>query len=220
MAPSPRRSSSGYVLNGHCSCNRTSPDSPRSCVWVGRRPGPLATRRPTRAGVFPACWCRSRGLHPTTAYAARRAATLTPVSGYTDAWLAVGRCQWGPRVGGPVASPPVLPRRRWAAGGGAQLPPPTRGGRRCGVARGRRCRRRAAAWSRMVLQEATTSVFLAGRFGRQRSFLLVALPPSLDGDVSLPTMHVATDAVVPSVVCSFCLVDDLWGLAPIFFSPA
>jgi len=126
----------------------------------------------------------------------------------------------GPQGGGASRLPARPPPPPVGGAGGAQLPPPTRGGRHCGVARGRRCRRRAVAWSRMVLQEATTSVFLVGRFGRQRSFLLVALPPSLDGDVSLPTMHVTTDAVVPSVVCSFCLVDDLWGLAPICFSPA
>ena len=195
MALSPCRSSSGYVLNGHCSCNRTSPDSPRSCVWVGLRPGPLATRRPTRAGVFPACWCRSRGLHPTTAYAARRAATLTPVSGYTDAWLAVGRCQWGPRVGGPVASPPVLPRRRWAARGvrscrrrpaaGAAAVSPVDGGAVGGL-------RLGAGWCFKKLRRASSS------------------PAALAGSVhffSSPSLHPST----ATCRCRLCtLLPTLW----------
>ena len=175
MAPSPRRSSSGYVLNGHCSCNRTSPDSPRSCVWVGRRPGPLATRRPTRAGFFPPLLVPQPW--PSSYHRLRRTA-----GGDADAGERLHGCvaggrpvPVGPQGGGAGRLPARPPPPPVGGGGGAQLPPPTRGGRRCGVARGRRCRRRAAAWSRMVLQEATTSVFLAGRFGRQRSFLLVVV---------------------------------------------
>jgi len=195
--------------------------------------------------IPPAAACGSggaRGLWPPGDRPGRVSSPLLvpqpwPSSYHRLRRTAGGDADAGERLHGYVAGGRPVPVGPQGGGTGrlpARPPPPPVGGGEGGV---RSCRRRPAAGAAAVSPVdggAVGGLRLGAGWCFKKLRRASSSPAALAGSVhffSSPSLHPSTatcrcrlctllPTVVPSVVCSFCLVDDLWGVAPIFFSPA
>ena len=165
-------------------------------------------------------------LLPTGAASAAAFPPPVSVAARGAALLRVSR--WGRQ--GRVAGERAAFVGPWGGGPFARSPPPPPGahahrGRGCcrrsspsaaaATPWARRRRRRTAAGSRPALRSRRARL-LAGLCGRQRSFLLVARPPSHGGRWPESTLPRAATAVATRS-CLVLVGADLRGLAPMFF---